>query len=204
MTRLTRPATRRPTPDAVPARLPAGFFMTDTVRQPDWPEILRRLPAGFGVILRDYDHPARAELAANIAALCAARHLVLLVGGDAALARQLGVGLHMPETLARRLARESLPAGQLRTQSAHGTKGLLQAGRLAADAVLLSPVFPTASHPGAKTLGPVRLAALVRQSPVPVYALGGVSAKNLNRLRASGIYGYAGISGFGAFGLSGA
>lgn len=199
MTRLTRPAARQ----TGARRLPAGFFMTDSVRQPDWPDILGRLPAGFGVILRDYHHPARADLAAAIAALCATRDLVLLIAGDAALARKFGAGLHMPEKMAGRLARESIAAGQLRTQAAHGAKGLVQAGRLAVDAALLSPVFPTASHPNAATLGPVRLAGLVRQAPVPVYALGGISAINVKRLKPSGISGYAGISGFDGFGFDG-
>ena len=50
------------------------------------------------------------------------------------------------------------------------------------DALLLSPVFATASHPGAPVLGPVRGAMIAAASRVPVYALGGIGPHNAARL----------------------
>ena len=63
-----------------------------------------------------------------------------------------------------------------------------------ADAVLVSPVFPTASHPGGRTLGLLRFARLARASRLPVYALGGISAASQRRLKNLPIAGIAGIS----------
>jgi thiamine-phosphate pyrophosphorylase len=54
-------------------------------------------------------------------------------------------------------------------------------------------VFPTASHPGAPHLGAVRFAALARSTEMPVYALGGIDAENVMRLRQAGIAGIAAI-----------
>jgi thiamine-phosphate pyrophosphorylase len=48
--------------------------------------------------------------------------------------------------------------------------------------VFLSPVFPTASHPGAPALGIVRWAGLAHQAGLPVLALGGVSGVSVGRL----------------------
>jgi thiamine-phosphate pyrophosphorylase len=48
--------------------------------------------------------------------------------------------------------------------------------------VILSPVFPTRSHPGAPALGPLRWAALARRAAGPVVALGGVDGARARRL----------------------
>ena len=51
-----------------------------------------------------------------------------------------------------------------------------------ADGIFLSPVFPTASHPGAATLGAAGFHALADRSPVPVIALGGMSHERAREL----------------------
>jgi thiamine-phosphate pyrophosphorylase len=48
--------------------------------------------------------------------------------------------------------------------------------------VLLSPVYPTRSHPGAATLGPVRFHLLAARSAVPVIALGGMNRHRARHL----------------------
>ncbi len=48
----------------------------------------------------------------------------------------------------------------------------------ALDGVFLSPVFATTSHKNSTPLTPVRAALIAAQSPVPVYALGGVTPQN--------------------------
>jgi hypothetical protein len=78
--------------------------------------------------------------------------------------------------------------------AAHSGPALARAARLGADAALLSPVFATASHLGAKPLGAVRFRALVRGSRVPVVALGGISADNVARLGRQ----IAGVAAIGA------
>ena len=77
----------------------------------------------------------------------------------------------------------------------HGAAGLVNARRHAPDAVILSPVFPTASHPGAAALGPLRFAALAHASSRPVIALGGMTEERFLRLTAFGAYGWAAIDG---------
>jgi thiamine-phosphate pyrophosphorylase len=83
-------------------------------------------------------------------------------------------------------------AGLLHLATAHGIGELGLAARLGADAALLSPVFPTRSHPGGKVLGAVRFRLLARQAGLPVIALGGMSAA---RARALGWPRWAAIDG---------
>jgi thiamine-phosphate pyrophosphorylase len=55
---------------------------------------------------------------------------------------------------------------------------LREIGRAAkADAILLSPVFPTRSHPGAPVLGPIRFRLLAQKAGPPVIALGGMTPR---------------------------
>jgi thiamine-phosphate pyrophosphorylase len=64
----------------------------------------------------------------------------------------------------------------------HGPREIALANRLGADAMLLSPVFPTRSHPGGAVLGPVRFRLLARLAARPVIALGGLDRRTARRL----------------------
>jgi thiamine-phosphate pyrophosphorylase len=66
--------------------------------------------------------------------------------------------------------------------TAHDLTEIGRANRMRADAVLLSPVFPTRSHPDAATLGPLRFRLLARHAQMPVIALGGMTGMTARRL----------------------
>ncbi|MGD8588571.1 MAG: thiamine phosphate synthase, partial [Chromatiales bacterium] len=66
--------------------------------------------------------------------------------------------------------------------------------RLGLDYALLSPVQPTASHPGASPLGWQCFAQWVEAVNLPVYALGGLGLESLDRAKQSGAQGVAAIS----------
>ncbi len=174
--------------------------MTDQDRLPELSNILaaiRALPPGAGVILRHKDATARARLAGVVAPLCRARRLCLLIAGDGPLAARVGAaGVHFSEAKVNeaRRWRRGHPRW-LVTVAAHSATALLRAARVGAHAALLSPVFPTASHPATRPLGPHRFARLALRSRLPVYALGGVTADLAPRLKHSGAVGIAGISG---------
>jgi len=109
--------------------------------------------------------------------------LLLAVSRDAGLARRLGAALvHNPAG----------PPGLMPfSRSVHdAAEARLVAG---AALVFVSPVFPTASHPGAPHLGIEEAGRLRRLSRVPAIALGGMDERKFARLRARGFDGYAGI-----------
>jgi thiamine-phosphate pyrophosphorylase len=186
----------------LPARrtgLPALVLVTDDIRLADPLAALAHLPTGSWVILRHYAAENRSALGHRLARACRAQRLTLLVAGDLDLAVALGAGLHLPEGVARGpLARIRLwrrKKGALLTCAAHTRPALRRAAAIHATAAFLSPVFPTLSHPGAKTLGPQTFRRLVRGADLPVYALGGVTSATIGRLAGSGAVGIAGIGG---------
>jgi thiamine-phosphate pyrophosphorylase len=65
--------------------------------------------------------------------------------------------------------------------------------RAGADALFVSPVFATRSHPGAPALGRARLGLLIRGLRIPVIALGGMDRRRAASLRALGVHGWAAI-----------
>jgi thiamine-phosphate pyrophosphorylase len=177
--------------------LPQLFLLSDPVRLPDPRNVAQDLPPGAAVVARGL---APALLAA-VAVLARQRRLALLVAGDGRAALRHRAGLHVPDRrpaagllpflLGRRRAAGRLPL----TAAAHGRPGIARARRLRVDAVVLSPVFPTASHPCAAALGPLRWAALAKRAGRPVVALGGVRGGNAGRLPAWAS-GLAAIGGF--------
>ena len=130
--------------------------------------------------------------------ICRARRVVLLIADDVALAMRCGAGgVHVPQANAARIAGvKQLRPRWLVTTSAHGEAAVTRAGRLGADAVLVSPVFETSSHVEAKGLGVVRFAALASRSEVPVLALGGVTSESVTRVHGPRVAGIALISGW--------
>ena len=60
-----------------------------------------------------------------------------------------------------------------------------------ADFVLVAPVFPTGSKPGAGPLGLDKLRALARATPAELIGLGGIDAKNAGQVIAAGASGVA-------------
>ncbi len=169
--------------------LPALWLFTDRRRLPDPLAAVARLPRGqAGVVLRHDGDPGRAALGRALARLCRARRLALVVAGDVRLAQALGAGVHLrggrwPDGGRGGAIRRCGPrAAQLLTSSAHTPAELRRARRAGADLAFLSPVFATASHPGAPALGPLRWAALARRAGLPVAALGGVTGGTVRRL----------------------
>ena len=73
--------------------------------------------------------------------------------------------------------------GLLTLATAHHLHEIGLANRYGADAVLLSPAFPTRSHPDAPTLGPTRFRLLAARARMPVIALGGMTPDTARRLQ---------------------
>ena len=88
------------------------------------------------------------------------------------------------------------PKGRLFSASCHNVEELEKAKQLEADFVVLSPVQRTASHPEMQAMGWQKFSAYIEDMPVPVYALGGVSAKDMETAWSHGAQGIAAISAF--------
>jgi thiamine-phosphate pyrophosphorylase len=161
-------------------KLPDLWLVTDARNDHALEQVLARLPRGSGVIFRHY-HLAGPERRARFKALRrAARrkgHLFVLSGTAAEAQSWRADGTYgEPQRLAKNPA-------LLRLTSVHSLREIAGARRVRADGVLLSPVFPTRSHPGAKPLGPVRFRLVAARAAMPVIALGGMVEHNARRLK---------------------
>jgi thiamine-phosphate pyrophosphorylase len=188
--------------------LPRRLALTDPLRAPDPFALLATLPQGAGLIWRAYDAAPSREALQGLARAARRKHVTLFV----ALAPEAGRRARFHN---RHLAEHQLEIPYtdhvwLRarrgachiavTAAAHSERAVMAAARAGVDAVLISPVFATASHPGAATLGALRFAALARLARklgIEAYALGGVTDPGkIRRLTGSGATGVAGIGLF--------
>ena len=177
--------------------LPPLLFFTDPVRTPDPERILGRLPRGAGVVYRAFGAPEAVATGRRLAALSRRRGLVFFVGASAALAvAGRADGLHLPQRLSgrtgdiRRLSRRFIV-----TAAAHDLPAALRARRSGVTALVVSPVFPSASPSAGRPLGPRRFAALIRLAATPAFALGGVDATTIKALSGTTAVGVAAVGG---------
>ncbi len=110
------------------------------------------------------------------------------------------VGVHLSAATLMRL--ESLEALRqavgkgLVTAAAHNAVEIEQANRLGVDALVVSPVLPTRSHPDAEPLGWAAFSDLSSRAQMPVYGLGGLTPSDAAQVRQSGGQGIAAIRAF--------
>ena len=138
---------------------------------------------------------AYARLAASAHAFCQRQGARLVLNRGPEEARGLAAdGLHLASRYLAELHQR--PDGwPLVGASCHGAADLARAAALGLDYALLSPVMPTASHPGAPHLGWAGFAALAEAAALPVYALGGLGSGEAEHAIHQGAQGVAAIRG---------
>ena len=180
---------------ACPRNLPALILLTDDERLPDPLAAASSLPRGSAVILRSRSKATCYALAAPLREIAWKNDLFFLVADDPQLAMKVQAnGIHLPEKRAHEASHwRALYPDWLITCAAHSERGVLRAKAFGADAVLLSPVFQTRSHPDRAPLAQIRLRFIAMSVSVPIYALGGIDARNAARLQGAPLAGIAAI-----------
>jgi len=122
--------------------------------------------------------------------------LRVVVNERADVAAAAAVGVHLKETaMATSRLRAWLPARLWISRAAHGLSALRDAGDVGL--LVAGTVRATTSkRAGHRVLGFEGLAALARESAVPVIGIGGLSGGLWPALRQSGAIGFAGIGAF--------
>jgi 8-oxo-dGTP diphosphatase len=164
------------------------------------------------VCVRRPDLGARAllELAAGAACRIEDTGRRLLLHGDPALFAPLILdppsglrprlagaiaGVHVPARFLSGLVARPVPGSYWFGTSCHDALELDAALAIGADYAFLGPVKATASHPGEPGMGWEKFAELVRELPMPVYAIGGLGPDDLETAWAAGAQGIAAIRG---------
>ncbi|MEP0392820.1 MAG: thiamine phosphate synthase [Erythrobacter sp.] len=161
--------------------LPKIWAISDARNDALLEKTLARLPRESGFIYRHYhlDDPHRWQRFRALRRIAKAHDHTVILSDSALTAKEWGAdGIYgAPRALYPK--REGL----LHLAAVHNLEEIGLANRLGADAVLLSPVFVTNSHPGGQTLGAARFHLLAQHSCVPVIALGGMNANRARTLR---------------------
>ena len=166
--------------------------MTDARFGEDLLPAIRRLPFRSGVIFRHY-HLApgdRRRLFGLVRRVCRQRgHMLVLAGPEATALKWHADGFHH---------RDGMPKSALpRSAPVHNRAELGEALRNRAGLLFMSPLFPTASHPGDRPLGRLAFNALAKQSDAArVIALGGMNRGRAKTLNQKLVHGWAAIDAF--------
>lgn len=166
--------------------LPRLWLFTDQRNRESLFEGIKRLPAGSGIIFRDYDlsPEERAERLKRVSWLARASHHIVLVAGDPVAGETwLAHGSH----------NRSRSGLGLRSQSVHTRRELAQAIRARANLVFISPLFATRSHPDHPPLEIKQACNMAATAPMPCIALGGMTHARFKRLSNRGFYGWGAI-----------
>ncbi len=119
-----------------------------------------------------------------------------LLNEDISLSKEIGMdGVHLSS--AQLMDLSIRPNISLCGASCHNAEELFHAEQLNIDFVVLGPVLPTLSHPEVAPLGWRKFGALIRDYPLPVYALGGLSLEDLTTALEHGSQGIAMMRGVG-------
>ena len=134
----------------------------------------------------------RERFARAVVERCHAAGALAVVNGDAVLAHRTGAdGLHL--TASSLTGTATRPDFEWVGASCHTRSDLEKAASLELDYALLGAVKPTLSHPERSALGWPAFSEMISRLPMPVFALGGLSADDLSTAKASGAHGVAGI-----------
>lgn len=178
--------------------LPRLMWVTNPRRQSlTTPEIAREVvSAGVDAIhVRERDLPTEQllKLVADVLNVVGDRAQII-VNTNVTVARELGVGLHLPEALVHTdIDRTGI---HLCGRSVHSPSSA--SASIGCDYVIAGHVYETGSKDGLSPLGLHGLRSIVAASPVPVLAIGGISAERVADVFAAGVTGIAVMSGIGS------
>ena len=179
------------------------YAVTDRAWTHDAEDLLRQVAAavdgGAGIVQLREKHMGQADFLAEaerFVALCREKGAVSIINDNVEIAAQTGAdGVHVgQEDLEAGRARELLGPDKLIGVSAHSVEEALAAQAAGADYLGVGAVFPTGSKADAEDVSLDTLRAICRAVSIPVVAIGGIGAHNVEQLRGSGICGVAVIS----------
>lgn len=163
--------------------MPHIWLISDARNDAGLERAIARLPWGSGMVFRHYhlDAGERRERFDRLARLVRRRGGKIVLAGDIETARRWRAdGVYGPPG-------SGAASGLIRLLTVHDMRELRMANAISqlTDFVLISPIFPTRTHPGGKTLGVAGFAALARLSRHPVIALGGMTFKRARQIAAT-------------------
>jgi 8-oxo-dGTP diphosphatase len=152
-----------------------------------------RMKDGLRLVqVRDKGNWERARLIWVVTSMARQYGARVLVNGGPAVD---GIHFSAEQLMTLRGRPKAAPNCTLMAASCHSVDELGHAMSIGLDFVVLGPVKPTPSHPGAEVLGWDGFRRIAEGASIPVYAIGGLRPADLDEARRSGAHGLAMISG---------
>ena len=152
-----------------------------------------RMKGGLRLVqVRDKGNWERARLIYVVTRMARQYGAKVMVNGGPAVD---GIHFSAGRLMKMRSRPEAGPNCTLMSASCHTVDELGHAMAIGLDFVVLGPVKPTRSHPGATVLGWDGFRRIAEGASIPVYAIGGLRRSDLDEARRAGAHGLAMISG---------
>ena len=176
--------------------LPLEYAITDAQSLGAAEQLARveaRMKDGLRLIqVRDKDNWERTRLIYVITRMARQYGAKVLVNGGPAVD---GIHFSAEQLMTLRARPKGGPNCTLMAASCHTIQELGHAMAIGLDFVVLGPVKATPSHPGAPVLGWDGFRRIAEGASIPVYAIGGLGAGDLDDARLAGAHGLAMIRG---------
>ena len=172
--------------------LKPGQRLAEAVRQ--------AIEGGASMIQLREKHQSEEELqeeALEVQAVCREYQVPFLINDDVELAVKIDAdGVHVgQDDMAAEKARALLGPEKIVGVTAKTAEQAQAAYAAGADYLGSGAVFGTSTKPEAKPMSREQLASICRCVPIPVVAIGGITAENVSELAGTGIAGVAAVGG---------
>ena len=173
-------------------KIPIFFLFVDTYEK----EHIRKLDKKIAIIYRNYTAKNNKNIIISIKNICKKDGRKFFLSNNFKLAVSLNLdGVYLPSfNKIENINRENIKKKFMIIGSAHSIKEIKIKEKQGAELIFISPLFKTSKSN--KFLDPIKFNFLASKTNKKVIALGGITIKNLNRLRITKSCGFAGISFF--------
>jgi thiamine-phosphate pyrophosphorylase len=172
--------------------LPTFFLFIDNYQE----EYIRKLDKKIAIIFRNYSIKHDKKLILRIREMCKRDGRKFYLSNNLKLATSLSLdGVYLPSfNKSLSIINAKIKKKFIIIGSAHSVPEIKIKEKQGAVAIFISPIFKTKKNK--EFLGPIRFNLLSLITERKIIALGGIKVKNLNRLKSTKSYGFAGISYF--------
>ena len=173
-------------------KLPTFFLFIDIYKE----EYIRKLDKKIAIIFRNYSSKLNRSLILKIRNACRKDGRKFFLSNDLKLATSLCLdGVYLPSfNISLNINRTNMKKNFIIIGSAHTVREIKIKEQQGAIAIFISPLFKSKNN--RRLLNSIKFNLLALQTRHKIIALGGITAKNLNKLRMTKSYGFAGISYF--------
>ena len=172
--------------------LPAYFFFVKNFKK----EHIRKLDKKIAIIYRNYSIINNIKTILEIKKICKENGRKFYLSNNLKLAITLDLdGVYLPSFNKKlNVAQINIKKKFIIIGSAHSVDEIKIKERQGVKLIFLSPLFKT--NKKTKYLNPVKFNYLASKTPKKIIALGGITSKNLNKLKMVNAFGFAGITYF--------